>query len=68
MYVIFQASPNINVADRFAAPADGGGYHGVSVSSSSISSNRGGMETVHRQASTTINDNGNITTYTVRDP
>ncbi|XP_022901290.1 uncharacterized protein [Onthophagus taurus] len=61
-------SPNINT--RFAASPDGapGGFHSVSTSSFSSSSDVNGKPSSFHQASTTVNDNGKVTTYTVRKP
>lgn len=58
----------MNVGSRFAgAPSDGKGFQGVFTSSSITSSNVDGKETVHRQATTTVNENGKVTSHTVRD-
>lgn len=42
------------------------GFKGVSTSSFSSSSDINGQKTSHREASTSVNDNGKVTTYTVR--
>ncbi|XP_059618048.1 fibroin heavy chain isoform X1 [Phlebotomus argentipes] len=42
------------------------GFYGVSSSSFSTSSDINGQKSSHREAQTTINDNGQVTTYTVR--
>ncbi|CAH1121595.1 unnamed protein product [Ceutorhynchus assimilis] len=64
-------SPNINT--RFGgadSPQQGnnGGFKSVFTSSKSISSNINGKPQNFREASTTINDNGKITTYTAHNP
>lgn len=56
------ASPNINT--RFGGDSQQGGPGFVGVSSFSSSSNINGQ--THREASTSVNDNGKVTTYHVR--
>ncbi|KAL5280028.1 hypothetical protein ACFFRR_004186 [Megaselia abdita] len=53
--------PNIN--NRFGGDSNPGGFHSVSTSSFSESSNVNGQEHNRRGAQTTFNDNGKITTY-----
>ncbi|XP_053694766.1 homeotic protein ultrabithorax isoform X3 [Sabethes cyaneus] len=56
------SSPNINT--RFGSDAPPGGPGFVGVSSFSSSSNINGQS--HREAATTVNDNGKVTSYHVR--
>lgn len=56
-----QAVPN--VINRFGGDDNPGGFHSVSTSSFSDSSNVNGQEQTRRGAQTTFNDNGKITTY-----
>ncbi|KAL5280030.1 hypothetical protein ACFFRR_004186 [Megaselia abdita] len=56
-----QKVPNIN--NRFGGDSNPGGFHSVSTSSFSESSNVNGQEHNRRGAQTTFNDNGKITTY-----
>lgn len=59
-------SPNVDVSNRFGGTSQQGGGPGfVGVSSFSSSSNINGQS--HREASTTVNDNGKVTTYHVRN-
>ncbi|EAT48665.1 AAEL000304-PC [Aedes aegypti] len=59
-------SPNVDVSNRFGGGSQQGGGPGfVGVSSFSSSSNINGQS--HREASTTVNDNGKVTTYHVRN-
>lgn len=46
----------------------GGGQYSVFTSSVSHSSNVDGKPKTFHQASTTVNDNGKVTTYTVKNP
>ncbi|XP_055839032.1 RNA-binding protein FUS isoform X1 [Episyrphus balteatus] len=73
---IYPENPSVpNIDTRFSDDSDtgngggsgggGGGYRGVSVSSYSSSSDVNGKKTNQRGASTTINDNGKVTTYRV---
>ncbi|XP_055916423.1 keratin, type I cytoskeletal 9 isoform X2 [Eupeodes corollae] len=73
---IYPENPNVpNINTRFSdddsgigggsSGGGGGGYRGVSVSSYSSSSDVNGKKTNQRGASTTINDNGKVTTYRV---
>ncbi|XP_058450512.1 fibroin heavy chain isoform X4 [Malaya genurostris] len=55
-------SPNINTRFGGDTPQDGNGF--VGVSSFSSSSNINGQ--THREAATTVNDNGKVTSYHVR--
>ncbi|XP_062706229.1 fibroin heavy chain isoform X1 [Aedes albopictus] len=57
-------SPNVDVSNRFGGGQPQGGPGFVGVSSFSSSSNVNGQS--HREASTTVNDNGKVTTYHVR--
>ncbi|KAJ8950348.1 hypothetical protein NQ314_007883 [Rhamnusium bicolor] len=63
-------SPNINT--RFggseAGGQPGGGFHSVFTSSQSQSANVNGKPVTLHKASTTVNDNGKITTYTANNP
>ncbi|GJQ65750.1 hypothetical protein Trydic_g11934 [Trypoxylus dichotomus] len=68
---VFPENPNIpNVDNRFGATpqGSGGGFYSVSTSSQSASSNLDGKPTSFHQATTTVNDNGKVTTYTVKKP
>ncbi|XP_077286988.1 uncharacterized protein LOC143911791 isoform X4 [Arctopsyche grandis] len=59
---------NPNVHTRFSSTGPGkGGTYGVSSTSFSTSSNIGGKKTGYKEASTTVNDNGKVTTYTVKN-
>lgn len=69
---IFPENPNVpNINTRFDdsdsgnTGGGGGGFRGVSVSSYSSSSDVNGKRTNQRGASTTINDNGKVSTYHV---
>lgn len=55
---------------RFGATSqdNGGGFYSVSTFSQSGSSNVDGKPSSFHQASTTVNDNGKVTTYTVKKP
>uniref|UniRef100_A0A6B2EAX2 Putative lectin-like domain protein n=1 Tax=Phlebotomus kandelakii TaxID=1109342 RepID=A0A6B2EAX2_9DIPT len=71
---IVPANPNSpNVDTRFGSgqpivmtSSGQPGYYGVSSSSFSASSDINGQKSSHREAQTSINDNGKVTTYTVR--
>ncbi|XP_030756147.1 keratin, type I cytoskeletal 9 isoform X2 [Sitophilus oryzae] len=63
------ASPNVNT--RFGASGGGpggGDFKSVFTSSKSVTSNVDGKPQTFRQASTTVNDNGKVTTYTAQNP
>jgi len=65
---VYPGNPNVpNVDTRFGA-SPGGGSYGVFTSSHSSSSNVDGKPVNYHQASTTINDNGKVSTYTVHNP
>ncbi|XP_062547344.1 fibroin heavy chain isoform X2 [Armigeres subalbatus] len=57
-------SPNIDIGTRFGEGQPQGGPGFVGVSSFSSSSNINGQ--THREASSTVNDNGKVTSYHVR--
>lgn len=60
-------SPNVNT--RFGGDTSGGGgFKSVFTSSKSVTNNVDGKPQTFRQASTTINDNGKVTTYTAHNP
>ncbi|GAB0095894.1 hypothetical protein DMENIID0001_113300 [Sergentomyia squamirostris] len=64
-------SPNVDTrigADQPLVTVSAGqpGYYGVSSSSFAVSSDVNGQKSSHREASTSINDNGKVTTYTVK--
>uniref|UniRef100_A0A1A9WHH5 DUF4794 domain-containing protein n=1 Tax=Glossina brevipalpis TaxID=37001 RepID=A0A1A9WHH5_9MUSC len=62
---ILPENPNMpNIVSRFGSVGPGD-FKGVSVSSFSSSSNIDGKESNYREAQTTVNDNGRITTYKV---
>ncbi|KAH1029795.1 hypothetical protein HUJ05_002964 [Dendroctonus ponderosae] len=69
---VFPENPNApNVNTRFGGESsggDGGGFKSVFTSSKSVSSNVDGKPQTFRQASTTVNDNGKVTTYTAHNP
>ena len=61
------AVPNVNT--RFAAAGGPrGGSYGVFTSSQSATSNLNGKPMSFHRATTTVNDNGKVTTYTVQNP
>ncbi|CAH1103566.1 unnamed protein product [Psylliodes chrysocephalus] len=66
---IFPENPNIpNVNVRFGADGNPNGFKSVFTSSSSMTTNVDGKPKTVKQASTTVNDNGKITTYTAKYP
>ncbi|XP_066254970.1 uncharacterized protein [Euwallacea similis] len=70
MVAVFPENPNApNVNTRFGGPLGGEeGFKSVVSSSQSVSTNIDGKPQTFREASTTINDNGKITTYTAHNP
>ncbi|XP_066158834.1 uncharacterized protein [Euwallacea fornicatus] len=70
MVAVFPENPNApNVNTRFGGSSGGGeGFKSVVSSSQSVSTNIDGKPQTFREASTTINDNGKITTYTAHNP
>ncbi|KAK9889512.1 hypothetical protein WA026_004794 [Henosepilachna vigintioctopunctata] len=68
---IYPENPNApNIETRFASsnPSGDGGFYAVSTSSQAGSQTVGGKTTGFRKASTTVNDNGKVTTYTAQNP
>jgi len=76
---VYPENPNSpNVVSRFSENADGGatggangggdGSYGVFTSSVSHTSNVDGKPQTFRQATTTVNNNGKVSTYTVKNP
>ncbi|KAL1492989.1 hypothetical protein ABEB36_011138 [Hypothenemus hampei] len=61
-------SPNINTQFGGSLLGDGGDFKSVFTSSKTVSTNVDGKPQTFRQASTTVNDNGKITTYTAHNP
>ncbi|VEN43046.1 unnamed protein product [Callosobruchus maculatus] len=59
-------APNVNT--RFADTSQPGGFKSVSTYSSSHTTNVNGVPQTVQQATSTINDNGKITTYTSKNP
>lgn len=66
MVFLLQNAPNVNT--RFAASDQPGGFHSVFTSSQSHTTNVNGQPQTVQRASTTVNDNGKITTYTANNP
>ncbi|KAF7268456.1 uncharacterized protein LOC143197718 [Rhynchophorus ferrugineus] len=62
------SAPNVNT--RFGASSDGNGngFKSVFTSSKSVTTNVDGKPQTFREASTTVNDNGKVTTYTAHNP
>ncbi|CAH2013035.1 unnamed protein product [Acanthoscelides obtectus] len=58
--------PNIN--SRFGGSGQPGGFKSVSTFSSSHTTNVNGVPRTVQQATSTINDNGRVTTYTAKNP
>nr|XP_023016071.1 keratin, type II cytoskeletal 2 epidermal isoform X4 [Leptinotarsa decemlineata] len=66
---VFPENPNVpNINTRFAGSGQPDGFHSVFTSSSSLTTNVDGKPKTIKQASTTVNDNGKITTYTAKNP
>ncbi|KAH0815707.1 hypothetical protein GEV33_007088 [Tenebrio molitor] len=66
---VYPENPNApNIFSRFGETSGGDGTYGVFTSSVSSSSNVDGKPQNFHRASTTINDNGKISTYTVKNP
>lgn len=59
-------TPNVNV--RFGSDQPSGGFKSVFTSSSSYTTNVNGQPKTVQKATTTVNDNGKITTYTRESP
>ncbi|KAF2884993.1 hypothetical protein ILUMI_21167 [Ignelater luminosus] len=66
---VFPENPKVpNVNNRFGSSSPDGSFYGIFTSSQSYSSNADGKTKSYQKATTTINDNGNVTTYTVHNP
>lgn len=63
-----QNMPNVNTRFGGGAGSPDGGHFSVFTSSVSSSSDVNGKPSSFHQASTTVNDNGKVSTYTVRNP
>ncbi|KAJ8923823.1 hypothetical protein NQ315_010405 [Exocentrus adspersus] len=61
-------SPNVNTRFATAAPPGPGGFRSVFTASESRTVNVGGKPVTVQKASTTVNDNGKIITYTAKSP
>ncbi|XP_060537316.1 heterogeneous nuclear ribonucleoprotein A1 isoform X1 [Cylas formicarius] len=67
---VFPENPNApNINTRFGSEGgDGSGFKSVFTSSKSVTTNVDGKPQTFREASTTVNDNGKVTTYTAKNP
>ncbi|CAH1153726.1 unnamed protein product [Phaedon cochleariae] len=66
---VFPENPNApNVNTRFGGSGQPDGFRSVFTSSSSFTSNVDGQPKTVKQATTTVNDNGKVTTYTAKNP
>jgi len=65
---VYPQNPNRPNVDTRFGDSSGGGNFGVFTSSQSLSSNLDGKPVNFHKATTTINDNGKVSTYTVQNP
>lgn len=65
---VFQNVPNVDARFGATKSGGGGGLYSVFTSSQSETANVNGKPVSRQQASTTVNDNGKVSTYTVHNP